>query len=61
MMTVEQKKLVDHLFNEIEENMSESDFQRDFYESLVDWYSKHKALTNAQLAALKRIYERVTR
>lgn len=60
-MTGAQHQLVAHLINEIEDNMRENDFQRDFFESLSDQYNKQNFLSQKQIDALNRIYERVTR
>lgn len=53
--------LTAHLINEINDEMSERDFQRDFFESVHDQFLKKGFVTDNQLAALNRIYERVTR
>lgn len=55
------KQLIAHLINEVEENMSERDFQRDFFESLSHQFQKKQYLSISQVEALNRIYERVTR
>lgn len=48
-------------FKEIESNMSENDFQRDFVESLQVGFDRYGTLTQAQFDALVKVYERVTR
>lgn len=57
----QQRILAAHLIKEIGDEMSERDFQRDFFESVADQFEKKGFVTDNQLAALNRIYERVTR
>lgn len=60
-MTPEQSKLAAHLITEITADMREDDFQRDFFESLSDQFVERGRLSEKQMEALNRIYERVTR
>lgn len=60
-MTPEQSKLAAHLITEITGDMREDDFQRDFFESLSDQFVERGHLSEKQMEALNRIYERVTR
>lgn len=59
-MNAEGQKAIAFWISEIEENMSERDFQRDFFESLNDQFAKRRSLSPKQITALKKIYERVT-
>lgn len=59
-MRDDSKELASHFITEIEIHMKADDFQRDFFESLNDQFQKRGHLTVPQLAALQRIYERVT-
>lgn len=53
--------LISFWIDEIDIHMVESDFQRDFFENLRDWFHKRETLSSDQKKALERIYERVTR
>ena len=59
-MTNDEKIKVDFYFEEIDASMKENDFQRDFYESIRDQWEKKQWLSEKQIAALNKIYERVT-
>jgi len=56
----EDQKAITYWIDEIQMNMRERDFQRDFFESLCDQFYKKGTLSFAQIASLKKIYERVT-
>lgn len=60
MTSREMQTLAAHLITEIRENMSERDFQRDYFESVADHFEQTDRISEKQLAALNRIYERVT-
>jgi len=60
-MNQEEHKAVAYFISEIEMNMSEDDFQRDFFESLSDQFTKRNSLSPKQIESLKKMYERVTR
>lgn len=60
-MKEDQRTLVRFLIGEIEENMRANDVQRDFFESLCDFFDKRNFLTEKQIESLKRLHERVTR
>lgn len=53
-------ELVAHLINEIEMYMRDDDFQRDFFDSVHDQFDNGKPLSQKQIDALHKIYERVT-
>lgn len=59
-MTQDRQKLMAFYIQEIDGHMRENDFQRDFFESLRDWFESRGELTEPQEKSLKRIYERVT-
>lgn len=59
-LTDDQKKLVEYQLLAIEENMSERDFQRNFFEDLKQQFTTWRRLTQRQMEALNRMYERVT-
>lgn len=52
-------KWVIHMINAIAEDISEGDFQFDFYESLCDQWQKNKRLSENQVNALEKMYERI--
>ncbi len=56
----EKQKLIGHYIAEVEESMSESDFQREFFESLSDQFHRTFSLSEKQFECLERMYERVT-
>ncbi len=48
------------LISEIETNMSERDFQRDFFESLCKQFQDTNRLSDKQIECLEKMYGRVT-
>ena len=46
--------------SEIRDTMEENDFQRDFFESLVDQFEERSSLSDKQYECIRRIYDRVT-
>ncbi len=48
------------LLSEIEDSMSERDFQRDFFESLSDQFNRKQYLSDKQVESLQKMYDRVT-
>lgn len=60
-MTKDEKKLTQFQLDEIEANMRDNDFQRDFFESLKDQWEEKEWLSDKQRASLTTIYERVTK
>lgn len=59
-MTKDELVLIAFHITEIDQFMSESDFQRDFFESLRDQFYKNSHLTPKQRESLQRMYERLT-
>lgn len=57
----DEHELIGFWINEIDMYMRENDYQRDFFESLRDWFESKAFLTPEQKKALEKIYERVTR
>ena len=59
-MTEQDKKNVLYWMEEIELEMDDGDFQRDFFESLKDQFEAKSFLSEKQYQSLQKIYERVT-
>ncbi len=54
------QKDIQFYLDEIEKNMNEGDFQRDFYESLCEQFENKKSLSEKQMESVVRMYDRVT-
>lgn len=57
----EQKDLIEFWCSAIEEGMSKTDVQREFFASLCIQFDEKEWLSDKQIACLRRMYERVTR
>lgn len=58
-MKAERQKKISTLLAEIEDSMRESDFQREFFESLQDQFHRRFDLTDKQIECLERMQERI--
>lgn len=61
MTPQERFTLITHYIDEINKKMLETDFQRNFFQSLEEQFLTRKRLSDKQFACLEQIYERVTR
>jgi len=56
----EREKAIAFTIREIEENMSSRDYQREFFESVSNQFERTHSISDKQLMALQKIYNRVT-
>ncbi len=56
----ERAEAISLMLKEIESEMREEDFQRDFFESLQNQFYDRGSLSEKQFASLEKIYNRVT-
>lgn len=56
----DKKELIEHLIKEVSGVISDDDFQSEFFDSLADQYVVRGWLSEKQIDALKRIYERLS-